>query len=115
MMGTVLIVEDDPMLRRGMSILVESYGHRVLPAATVAKALERLAERPTHALLDMNLPDGHGTAILRHVRETGQAVRVAVLSGSLDAGLMTEARSLNPDAVFRKPADLNALMGWIAG
>ena len=114
MSRVVLVIEDDPMVRKGMAMLIGTYGHAVLTAGTVAEGLQRLAEGPTHALLDMNLPDGFGTTILRHVRAERLPVRVAVLSGSGDAALMAEARSLGPDAVFRKPADLDAVMAWIA-
>ena len=110
----VLVIEDDPIIRQGMTLLIKTYGHAVVAAGTVAEGMDRLADQPTHVLLDMNLPDGVGTTILRHVRAERLPIRVAVLSGSGDAALMAEARSLGPDAVFRKPADLDAVMDWIA-
>lgn len=110
----VLIVDDDPALRTGMARLVEAYGHEATTAATVREGIERLGSGPTHVLLDMNLPDGHGTAILRHVRTAKLPVKVAVLSGTTDAALLAEADSLSPDASFRKPPAWDAVAEWIA-
>jgi CheY-like chemotaxis protein len=110
----VLIVDDDPALRTGMALLVKAKGHEATTAATVREGIERLGSGPTHLLLDMNLPDGPGTAILRHVRAAKLPVKVAVLSGSTDAAMLAEAEALGPDAVFRKPPAWDAVADWIA-
>ena len=111
----VLIVDDDRTLRRGLATLIEGYGHTVVTAATIQEGLEKLAtSTPSHVILDMNLPDGHGTDILRHVRTSHLPVKVAVLSGSVDVRLLDVATDLRPDATFRKPPDWDALTDWIA-
>ena len=110
----VLIVEDDPSFRAGLVALVGMHGHATVQAGTIADALDRLAAKPTHVLLDMNLPDGVGTTVLRRVRDEHLPVKVAVLSGSGDEALMAEARGLRPDAMFKKPPDYDALMSWVA-
>ena len=83
-------------------------------AATVTEGLDKLASEPSHLILDLNLPDGLGTVILRHVRTKNLPVKVAVLSGTADASLLGEAADLRPDATFTKPPDWEALIGWIA-
>ena len=110
----VLIVEDDPSFRAGLAALVGMHGHATATAGTIAEALDRLASNPTHLLLDMNLPDGVGTTVLRRVRDERLPIKVAVVSGSGDDALMAEARSLRPDALFRKPPDWDALVNWLA-
>ena len=110
----VLIVDDNPPFRAGLAELVGTAGHDVVSAATVMEAIRTLESGPTHLLLDLNLPDGHGTAVLRHVRDNKLPVKVAVLSGTIDAGLLAEADRLRPDAVFRKPPDWDALLDWVA-
>lgn len=102
------------MPEAGLVRLVEMHGHRTLAAATVAEGLAQLGAAPSHVLLDMNLPDGVGTTVLRQVRDGRLPIKVAVLSGSGDDELMDEARSLRPDAMFRKPPDWDALMDWVA-
>ena len=63
----------------------------------------------------MNLPDGEGTIILRHVRQGKLEIKVAVLSGSADARLMEEADALHPDVRFKKPPNWDALLDWVGG
>jgi DNA-binding NarL/FixJ family response regulator len=90
-------------------------GDEPITAATVKQTLELLdAASPSHMILDMNLPDGLGTRVLRHVRTARLPIKVAVLSGSLDSGLIKEAESLGPDALFVKPPDWDAVLDWIA-
>ena len=89
-------------------------GHEPVTAASVKEAMASLEVGPSHLLLDMNLPDGLGTAVLRHVRHARLPIRVAVLSGSLDSSLIDEAKALDPDAVFTKPPDWDAVLDWIA-
>ena len=110
----ILIVDDDPSLRNGMARLVSMQGHEPITAATVKESLALLESGPTHILLDMNLPDGVGTTVLRHVRTSKLPVKVAVLSGSMDSSLIKEAEALNPDALFVKPPDWDAVLDWIA-
>jgi DNA-binding response OmpR family regulator len=111
----VLIVDDDPALRNGMAALLGYERHATLTAATVVEANGLLdAQTPTHALLDLNLPDGLGTAVLRRIRDENRPVRVAMISGNADNAAMAEARALGADAVFVKPPDWDEVLQWVA-
>jgi DNA-binding response OmpR family regulator len=114
-MAFVLVVEDDHSLRSGMKALLGLQGHRVAMAASVAEAAAQLdAATPTHLLLDLNLPDGPGTQILRRIRAQQLPVRVAILSGGSDSVLMDEGRALGADAVFIKPPNWDNVCDWVA-
>ena len=111
----VLVVEDDPQIRKGLVTLLRSDGHSAVAAATVAEATDQLnTATPTHLLLDLNLPDGPGTQVLRHVRGGAMPVRVALVTGGCDAELAAEAQALGVEAVFVKPADWDKLLNWVA-
>lgn len=112
-MKNVLIVDDDPTLRLGLVKLVELNGNSAVMAASVAEGIKQLGREPSHVLLDMNLGDGRGTDILRHIREHDLPIRVAILSGSAGSSIMDEAKSLNPDAIFKKPTDWTRLLTWL--
>src|SRR5687768_3951725 len=92
----VLVVEDDPTVRGGMMALLRIYGHRATAAASVAEAQSSLdAATPTHVLLDLNLPDGVGTLVLRRIRAQALPVCVAIVTGADGDGLLVqEARAL---------------------
>ena len=115
MTRSVLVVDDDAPIRIGMVALLRRRGHHVSAAATVAEAASHLdAQTPTHLLLDLNLPDGNGGEILRRVRAAALPVRVAVVTGSSELGMLDEVRTLGADAVFIKPPDWDKLLAWIA-
>jgi two-component system response regulator TctD len=109
------VVEDDARIRNGMTVLLRAAGHAAVVAASVAEAASRLdAATPTHVLLDLNLPDGPGTHVLRRIRAEALPVRVALVTGASDTALTDEARALGVDAVFIKPPDWEKLLEWVA-
>lgn len=114
MIHSVLVVEDDAQIRNGMMALMGIGGHGAVAAASVAEAAAQLdVATPTHLLLDLNLPDGAGTHILRRIREQALPTRVALVTGAIDTSLLEEARALGVDAIFIKPPDWDRLLAWI--
>jgi DNA-binding response OmpR family regulator len=115
MIHSVLVVEDDPLIRNGLMALLRGNGHGTVAAASVAEAGQRLDDAtPTKMLLDLNLPDGPGTEVLRRIRGESLPVRVALVTGGSDPALTEEARALGVDAVFIKPPDWDKLLEWVA-
>jgi two-component system KDP operon response regulator KdpE len=91
----VLVVEDEPQMRRFLRASLGAEAYRVVEAWTVADGLRMATtERPDVILLDLGLPDGDGLELVRRVREWSP-VPVIVLSArgreedkvaALDAG-----------------------------
>jgi two-component system KDP operon response regulator KdpE len=91
----VLVVEDEPQMRRFLRASLGAEGYRVIEAWTIADGLRQAtAERPDALLLDLGLPDGDGLDLVRRVREWS-AVPIIVVSArgreeekvaALDAG-----------------------------
>jgi two-component system KDP operon response regulator KdpE len=78
--ATVLVVDDEPQIRRFLDIALRAQGHRVLEAADGAAALATLAALPVDlVVLDLGLPDLDGAELLRELRQRSQ-VPVIVLS-----------------------------------
>jgi len=66
---TILIVEDDELLRDAFKILLEDAGYQVLEAGTAKAAIEVAGERvPALVMLDMGLPDLPGIEVVRAIR-----------------------------------------------
>ena len=91
----ILVVEDEPDIRRFARMALESEGHEVFEAATLQRGLiEAGSRRPDLAIVDLGLPDGDGITLIRELR-SWSAAAVIVLSarsgeadkiGALDAG-----------------------------
>ena len=91
----ILVVEDEPDIRRFARMALESEGHEVFEAATLQRGLiEAGSRRPDLAIVDLGLPDGDGITLIRELRSWSTAA-VIVLSarsgeadkiGALDAG-----------------------------
>jgi DNA-binding response OmpR family regulator len=72
---TVLVVEDDNIIREGLQISLRQDDYQVLTAATQKEALETIAANPMIDiyLLDVMLPDGDGYTICREIRKRSDA------------------------------------------
>lgn len=103
MQSRLLIVEDDPTLSEVWRTVFSARGWVVSVASSVAEGLAGLDPVPDYLILDLQLPDGAGEAILRRVRDAGLKTRVAVTTGSDDVSRLAE---LEPEALFRKPVDV---------
>lgn len=76
----ILVIEDDPQIRKFLSITLTSHDYAVIPAQTGGEGI-RLATsvKPDAVLLDLGLPDMDGTDVIRSLREWSN-IPVMVLS-----------------------------------
>src|SRR6266480_4653716 len=108
-----VIVDDDDSCRALLDKFLRVRGHITGCAASLAEARPMLSGECKRVILDLNLPDGDGTELLRHIRDANLPIKVAVTSGFIDRLLMAEVSKLQPDAFFVKPVDLMELMSWV--
>jgi two-component system response regulator RegA len=109
---TVLVVDDDEAIRLLCRVNLELGGHRVVEAVTLADAAAALGEvAPDVVLLDVNVGTGDGLAFLADVRAERPQAGVVLLTGSSELETLRGAR---PDAILRKPFDLDELLRVVA-
>jgi two-component system KDP operon response regulator KdpE len=78
--SNVLVVDDEPQIRRLLRLTLEANGYRVFDAATGNDGLVQAAQRrPDVVLLDLGLPDLDGLSVLKRLREWSR-VPVIILS-----------------------------------
>ncbi|MGD9570660.1 MAG: response regulator [Thermoleophilia bacterium] len=91
----ILVVDDEPQVRRGLLAALTAAGYEAEGAATAAEAIDAAALRPPDAVvLDLLLPDGTGVDVARRLREWTQVPIVVVSAvdaeeekiAALDAG-----------------------------
>ena len=109
-----LLIEDDPDTCEALCRILRHRGFQIDCAQSVTEAMEKLKAAPDCMVLDLMLPDGSGLQVLRHVRESGLPVRIAVATGAGDTDLMSDAILLRPDAFFTKPIDATELVSWLS-
>jgi len=81
---TVLLVEDDDIVRRSIHETLQLSGYRVLEAANAKQALEMSAryDGPVHLMLtDLVMPDMSGRDLVRHIAPSRPEMQVLLISG----------------------------------
>jgi DNA-binding response OmpR family regulator len=110
---SILLVEDEAMLRHGLVRSLAARGHMVVEAEGCRQAMEEIAgRRPDLLLLDINLPDGTGWDILRELRDRGSAIPAIVLSAVPPSA--ARVREFRPLGVLHKPFPIDALLRMVA-
>ena len=108
---TLLCVEDNKSnLALIEAIIKRHQSVQLLTSATIKQSKALLKERtPDIILLDLNLPDGHGTQILQYVRQqkTLRQTNVWILTADATEETKTKMMQLGADAFFTKPLDVS--------
>lgn len=111
--ATVLIVDDEPQIRRFLRISLEAHGYRTLEARTGGEGLALCAEQqPALIILDLGLPDMDGRAVLRRLREW-TALPIIVLSVRSDEGEKVAALDEGANDYVTKPFGISELLARI--
>ena len=101
----ILIVEDDPLLRKQLVAHLDQLGADVTGAETLATARQLIAGLDIDfAIVDLNLPDGQRTALLRE-KVFGQNTGVIVMTANGDIAGAVEAIRLGALDYLVKPFD----------
>jgi two-component system, OmpR family, KDP operon response regulator KdpE len=110
----LLVVDDEPPIRRLLRTSLGAQGYRILEAGTGQGALALLAhETPEVMLLDLGLPDLDGLEVIRRVRASGMNVAIIVLSSRGDERGKVEALDLGADDYVTKPFGMAELVARI--
>ena len=106
----VLIVDDEPPIRKLLRMGLTAQGYHVLEAPNGKAALELLEQRPDLVILDLGLPDVQGIDLLRTIRGRNEQVPIVVLSSRGDEGAKVAALDLGADDYLTKPFGTEELL-----
>jgi len=99
----ILVCDDDPQIRRALRLLLADAGYEVVLASDGEEALDQAALTGPHlAVVDLVLPDHHGTDVCRRLREWTD-IPILVLSAVSDERAKIEALELGADDYVTKP------------
>jgi two-component system nitrate/nitrite response regulator NarL len=104
----VLIVDDHPVVRRGLRTMLEgeSWVTQVAEAATVAEAIKEAVTQQVHVVaMDVTLPDGDGVEATRRILRARPEVKVLVLTMSDDEDIVARAIDAGARGYLLKDTD----------
>ena len=110
-MRTVLIVEDEPAMLRGLEDNFKAKGYYVLTAMDGRQGLDAaLKEKPDLILLDIMLPEMNGYEVCSSVREKGLEMPIIMLTAKDQESDIVLGLNLGADDYVTKPFSIKELM-----
>jgi len=106
----VLVVDDEPFIRKLAERELARPGREVTTAATAAQAMRTVKRGGFDViLLDVRLPDGNGNRLLEHFRETLPDVEVIMITGYSEVASAVEAMKAGAYDYVTKPFSLDRI------
>jgi DNA-binding response OmpR family regulator len=111
---TVLVIEDDALVRLCLSRMLEHDGHRVLLAANGAEGLKLIDREPVDLVLcDIIMPGMEGTEVIGELRRRHCTAKIIAMSGGSHAAgtdFVGAALQVGADRALAKPFGLGELI-----
>lgn len=101
----ILIVDDEPLVRKSLSRACTSRGHQVIEAQDGAEGLSKwLSEKPDLVFLDVLMPGLNGPQVLKEIgsQRTGKVILMSAYSGEHNVQTATQ---IGADLFIAKPFD----------
>jgi len=106
-MKRILLVDDHPMIRTALEVLLRDTGFEIVGMAGTGETALREADqlKPDIILLDLQMPGGSGMDVLRRLRAIRSKSRIVLLTAAIEDAALLEAKSLNVEGIVLKNAD----------
>jgi two-component system, NtrC family, response regulator AtoC len=108
--ATILVVDDESLIRWTLREALTTAGYRVLEAETAAAALDECRDGVDLVLLDYRLPDSDGLSALRQMKEIDPDVLVILLTAHTSVETAVEAMKQGAYHYANKPFNIEELL-----
>jgi DNA-binding response OmpR family regulator len=112
-MADILVIDDDPDIRRLLTVILEQEGHNVSSAGDGEKALELINKQsPDLCVLDVMMPKKDGFMVLKELRSSGQreSTKVLLLTARTAEADWLRGYKLGADQYLTKPFENDAFV-----
>lgn len=109
----VLVVDDEPPIRKLLRMGLNAQGYDTLDAPNGRSALSLLGEQPDIVILDLGLPDMDGLDLLQSIRAQHESIPIVVLSSRGDEAGKVQALDSGADDYVTKPFGMEELLARI--
>src|SRR5918993_3735588 len=111
--ATVLVVDDEPLIRWSLVNRLKEEGYRTVEAGTAYDAIAQHRDGVDLVLLDFALPDANGLAVLKQIKESDADTLVIMLTANPEVGTAVEAMKSGAFHYANKPFDLDEIMLFV--
>jgi two-component system nitrogen regulation response regulator NtrX len=109
-LGKILVIDDEPAIRDLLGTLLNRKGYDVVLADGGRKGLELYRrERPDVIVLDVNMPEMDGIAVLKQIRSVDLIQPVIILTGAVTPKTEQQVRALSVSEIIKKEFPLDLL------
>jgi two-component system response regulator AtoC len=108
--ATVLVVDDEPLIRWSLVSRLKEEGYRTTEAGTAGEAVAQHRDGADLVLLDFALPDANGLTVLKQIKDTDPDTLVIMLTANTDVGTAVEAMKGGAFHYANKPFDLDEIV-----
>jgi two-component system, OmpR family, KDP operon response regulator KdpE len=109
----ILVVDDEPPIRKLLRMGLGTQGYQTIDAADAKAALALISTKPDLVILDLGLPDMQGLELLRKIRARQADLPIVVLSSRGDEAGKVEALDLGADDYVTKPFGMEELLARV--
>jgi DNA-binding response OmpR family regulator len=113
-MKRIFLLEDDPLITKGLRFTLQSEGFALVSCATLTEAREAVFAEPFElAVVDLTLPDGSGMELVELIKERLPELPVLILTAMDDENHVVRGFDLGADDYVTKPFGSRALVSRI--
>ena len=115
LMASVLVVDDEELIRWSVGQSLEDAGYQVFEAASARETLERVnrGQDICVILLDLKLPDSSDLGLLRKLRALAPRCRIILMTAHGSAETLDEALRAGAFRAMGKPFDMAKMIGLV--
>jgi len=118
MCGTVLVVDDEPAIRKSATLLLQALGFKVLTAGDGREAIDRFQENQNSisaVILDLTMPHVSGAEAFRELRQMRGDLPILITSGYAEEDIVGQFRESGPVSFIQKPYRGSDLLSRLLG